>query len=86
MTIISVAPTAETCRRGAGEQPARLASGSESAKNGPGGPCALLCPTSSNPSLLSFHNSQVLFATDVAARGLDFPTVDWVLQVRGWSW
>lgn len=24
--------------------------------------------------------SQVLFATDIAARGLDFPTVDWVLQ------
>lgn len=23
----------------------------------------------------------VLFATDVAARGLDFPAVDWVLQV-----
>ncbi len=23
---------------------------------------------------------QVLFATDVAARGLDFPTVDWVFQ------
>ena len=22
----------------------------------------------------------VLFATDVAARGLDFPTVDWVVQ------
>ena len=26
----------------------------------------------------------VLFATDIAARGLDFPTVDWVVQVR-WS-
>jgi superfamily II DNA/RNA helicase len=24
---------------------------------------------------------QVLFATDIAARGLDFPTVDWVLQL-----
>ena len=23
----------------------------------------------------------VLFATDIAARGLDFPSVDWVLQV-----
>ncbi len=22
-----------------------------------------------------------LFATDIAARGLDFPTVDWVLQM-----
>jgi hypothetical protein len=30
----------------------------------------------------------VLFATDIAARGLDFPTVDWVVQVggRGWPW
>ena len=30
------------------------------------------------------HLSQamVLFATDVAARGLDFPTIDWVLQAR----
>ena len=27
--------------------------------------------------------AMVLFATDVAARGLDFPTVDWVLQVGG---
>ena len=25
--------------------------------------------------------SMVLFATDIAARGLDFPTVDWVVQV-----
>jgi ATP-dependent RNA helicase DDX10/DBP4 len=25
--------------------------------------------------------SAVLFATDVAARGLDFPSIDWVLQV-----
>ena len=24
----------------------------------------------------------VLFATDIAARGLDFPNVDWVMQVR----
>lgn len=24
--------------------------------------------------------AMVLFATDIAARGLDFPTVDWVLQ------
>ena len=24
----------------------------------------------------------VLFATDIAARGLDFPTIDWVVQVR----
>jgi ATP-dependent RNA helicase DDX10/DBP4 len=23
---------------------------------------------------------QVLFATDIAARGLDFPSVDWVVQ------
>ena len=30
-----------------------------------------------------FTSSQhaVLFATDVAARGLDFPSVDWVVQV-----
>ena len=25
--------------------------------------------------------AMVLFATDIAARGLDFPTVDWVIQV-----
>ena len=25
--------------------------------------------------------SMVLFSTDIAARGLDFPTVDWVVQV-----
>lgn len=25
--------------------------------------------------------SAILFATDLAARGLDFPTVDWVVQV-----
>jgi hypothetical protein len=25
--------------------------------------------------------AMVLFATDIAARGLDFPTVDWVVQV-----
>ena len=25
--------------------------------------------------------AMVLFATDIAARGLDFPTVDWVLQM-----
>lgn len=24
----------------------------------------------------------VLLATDIAARGLDFPTIDWVVQVR----
>lgn len=24
----------------------------------------------------------VLFATDIAARGLDFPSVDWVVQVQ----
>ena len=23
----------------------------------------------------------VLFATDIAARGLDFPTIDWVVQL-----
>jgi len=27
------------------------------------------------------HKHAVLFATDVAARGLDFPAVDWVVQV-----
>ena len=26
-------------------------------------------------------SSAVLFATDIAARGLDFPAVDWVVQV-----
>jgi ATP-dependent RNA helicase DDX10/DBP4 len=26
--------------------------------------------------------SAVLFATDIAARGLDFPECDWVVQVR----
>ena len=31
---------------------------------------------------LSYRQAMVLFATDVAARGLDFPTIDWVLQVR----
>jgi late competence protein required for DNA uptake (superfamily II DNA/RNA helicase) len=32
---------------------------------------------------LSFESKQaaVLFATDIAARGLDFPEVDWVVQV-----
>ena len=27
------------------------------------------------------HSHAVLFATDIAARGLDFPSVDWVVQV-----
>jgi ERCC4-related helicase len=27
------------------------------------------------------RQAMVLFATDIAARGLDFPTIDWVLQV-----
>jgi ATP-dependent RNA helicase DDX10/DBP4 len=31
------------------------------------------------------RGGSVLFATDVAARGLDFPTLDWVLQVGCWS-
>lgn len=26
--------------------------------------------------------AMVLFATDIAARGLDFPSVDWVMQVK----
>lgn len=30
---------------------------------------------------LQAKTGTVLFATDIAARGLDFPTVDWVLQV-----
>lgn len=30
--------------------------------------------------LLSCTQAMVLFATDIAARGLDFPTIDWVLQ------
>ncbi len=29
----------------------------------------------------SKKKSAVLFATDIAARGLDFPSVDWVVQV-----
>jgi ATP-dependent RNA helicase DDX10/DBP4 len=32
-------------------------------------------------SKFSAHKHAVLFATDIAARGLDFPGVDWVLQV-----
>lgn len=31
-------------------------------------------------SLLQAKTGSVLFATDIAARGLDFPTVDWVVQ------
>jgi ATP-dependent RNA helicase DDX10/DBP4 len=27
------------------------------------------------------HSHAVLFATDIAARGLDFPAVDWVVQI-----
>lgn len=30
---------------------------------------------------LQAKTGTVLFATDIAARGLDFPTVDWVVQV-----
>ena len=33
------------------------------------------------PCYLQAKTGTVLFATDIAARGLDFPTVDWVLQV-----
>ena len=29
---------------------------------------------------LQAKTGSVLFATDIAARGLDFPTVDWVVQ------
>ena len=30
--------------------------------------------------LMQAKTGSVLFATDIAARGLDFPTVDWVVQ------
>ena len=35
----------------------------------------------STPCLLQAKTGSVLFATDIAARGLDFPTVNWVVQV-----
>ena len=40
--------------------------------------CTLRCMSSCD---LQAKTGTVLFATDIAARGLDFPTVDWVLQV-----
>ncbi len=33
------------------------------------------------PCLPQAKTGSVLFATDIAARGLDFPTVNWVVQV-----
>ena len=42
-------------------------------------------PSPSPPVFYEFCEAKamVLFATDIAARGLDFPTIDWVVQVRG---
>ena len=34
-----------------------------------------------SPCLMQAKTGSVLFATDIAARGLDFPTVKWVVQV-----
>lgn len=31
--------------------------------------------------IVQAKTGMALFATDIAARGLDFPTVDWVLQM-----
>ena len=40
------------------------------------------CKTKTSATFYNFCNSKetVLFATDVASRGLDFPSVDWVVQ------
>ncbi len=43
-------------------------------------------PAHPSPHFIVFYDfceskAMVLFATDIAARGLDFPTVDWVIQV-----
>ena len=41
---------------------------------------AVACPECSS-MVMQAKTGMALFATDIAARGLDFPTVDWVLQI-----
>ena len=43
--------------------------------------CWVLAEASTHGFIAQAKTGTVLFATDIAARGLDFPTVDWVLQM-----